>query len=175
MLGNHYVHTLTKQEFLDGVGQKKSYYSFDEGGVHFVVLDACFRSDGKPYGRKNFEWTDTSIPQEQVEWLQADLKESSGPTIVFTHQRLDVSNHYGIKNAPEIRKLLQDSRRVVAVLQGHSHKNSYKAIAGIHYCVLAAMVEGSGEKNNSYSTVDVLTDGTVRVEGSRRQEDYNWS
>ena len=35
---------------------------FDRGGFHFVVLDACFRSDGVPYGRKNFKWTDTKIP-----------------------------------------------------------------------------------------------------------------
>src|SRR5829696_5987798 len=43
VLGNHCVFTLTKDEFLGGVGQGRSYYSFDEGGVHFVVLDACFR------------------------------------------------------------------------------------------------------------------------------------
>ena len=52
VLGNHCVDTLTKEEFLGGVEQEKSYYSFDRGGVHFVVLDACFKSDGTPYGRK---------------------------------------------------------------------------------------------------------------------------
>ncbi len=49
VLGNHCVDTLTKDEFLGGVGRDKSYYSFDSGGVHFVVLDACFRSDGKTF------------------------------------------------------------------------------------------------------------------------------
>src|SRR5207248_3792797 len=52
VLGNHCVDTLTKDEFLAGVGQARSYYSFDRGRVHFVVLDACFRGDGRPYGRK---------------------------------------------------------------------------------------------------------------------------
>ena len=56
VLGNHCVDTLTKSEFLEVVGQEKSYYSFDKNGVHFVVLDSCFLSDGTPYRRKNFKW-----------------------------------------------------------------------------------------------------------------------
>jgi hypothetical protein len=48
VLGNHCVTTLTKAEFLDGVEQEASYYSFDRGGFHFVVLDSCFRGDGEP-------------------------------------------------------------------------------------------------------------------------------
>ena len=55
VLGNHCVSTLTKPEFLTGVKQKKSFYSFDAGGYHFVVLDACFRKDGVAYGRNNFD------------------------------------------------------------------------------------------------------------------------
>src|SRR5690606_3474265 len=58
VLGNHCVDTLTKEEFLGEVGQAKSYYSFDHGEIHCVVLDACFRSDGTPYQRRNFTWTD---------------------------------------------------------------------------------------------------------------------
>lgn len=174
VLGNHCVYTLTKDEFLDGVEQESAHHSFDSGGFHFIVLDACFRSDGEPYGRKNFEWTDPNIPTEQVEWLQADLAQSGGQAIVFVHQRLDVSNHYGVKNAAEIRKVLEDSGKVLAVFQGHSHENDLNEINGIHYCVHRAMVEGSGEANNGYSTVDVLADGTLRVTGYRKQQEYEW-
>ncbi|MBT6156053.1 MAG: alkaline phosphatase [Planctomycetaceae bacterium] len=175
VLGNHCVYTLRKDEFLDGVGQKKSYYSFDSGGFHFVVLDSCFRSDGKPYGRKNFQWTDPNIPAEEVEWLKADLKSAKGQTIVFAHQRLDVSNHYGVKNAAAVRKVLEDSGKVLAVFQGHSHKNDYKEIAGIHYCVLAAMIEGSGAENNGYSVMDIFEGGSIRITGFRKQQNREWS
>ncbi len=88
MLGNHCVYTLIKREFLDGVEQKRSYYSFDSGDFHFVVLDSCFRSDGEPYRRKNFKWID-----------------------------LD---------------------------------------------------------NNGYSMINLATDGTISVEGFRKQMNYNW-
>ena len=175
ILGNHCVHTLTKHEFLEGVGQKTSYYSFDTGGFHFVVLDACFRSDGQPYGRKNFRWTDSNIPQDQIEWLQSDLKRANGKAIVFVHQRLDVSNDYGVKNAAQVRKVLEDSKKVLAVFQGHSHQNDLKDINGIHYCVLRAMIEGSGKENNGYCLLDIFTDNTIRIAGFRKQKNYEWS
>ena len=175
VLGNHCVDTLTKEEFLDGVGQAKSYYSFDAGGFHFVILDACFRSDGKPYGRKNFKWTDPNIPAEQVEWLQADLKAARGKAIVFVHQRLDVSNNHGVKNAAAVRQVLEESGKVLAVFQGHSHQNDLREINGIHYCVHRAMVEGSGVENNGFSIADIFADETIRVTGFRKQTTYNWS
>ena len=175
VLGNHCVFTLTKDEFLEGVGREKSWYSFDEGGFHFVVLDSCFRSDGEPYGRKNFEWTDPNIPAEQVEWLAADLAEATGKTIVFAHQRLDVSNHYGVKNAEQVRTVLEESGHVTAVFQGHSHENDYNEIGGIHYCTMVAMVEGSGAESNGYSSMDLFEDGVIRITGYRKQSNYDWS
>lgn len=174
VLGNHCVYTLTKKEFLSTVGKKSSYYSFDHNGIHFVILDACYRSDGKPYGRRNFEWTDPNIPDSQVDWLKADLQKATGQTIVFVHQRLDVQNHYGVKNASVIRKLLESSGKVTTVFQGHSHKNEVTEINGIHYCVHRAMIEGSGDENSGYSTVDVFEDGSIRLTGFRQQENYQW-
>ena len=174
VLGNHCVDTLTKTEFLEGVEQEKSYYSFDRGEFHFVVLDACFRNDGEPYGRKNSMWNDANIPAAEVEWLQADLKSTSKKSIVFAHQRLDVSNDHGVKNCPEVRKIIEESGKVLAVFQGHSHQNDLKDIGGIHYCTLVAMVEGSGAENNGYSVMEIDHDGTIRLTGFRKQKEYDW-
>jgi 3',5'-cyclic AMP phosphodiesterase CpdA len=174
VLGNHCVDTLTKKEFLDAVGQKEAHYSFDRGGVHFVVLDACFRGDGKPYERKNFKWTDANIPADQLDWLKSDLKATDKPVVVFAHQQLDVGNDYGVKNAADVRKVLEGSKKVLAVFQGHSHKNDYKEIGNVHYCTLVAMIEGSGIENNGYSILDVAPDGAITVTGFRKQKSYEW-
>lgn len=174
VLGNHCVDTLTKSEFLDGVEQKKSYYSFDRGDFHFVVLDACFRSDGEPYGRKNSKWNDANIPAAEVEWLQADLRAASKKTVVFAHQRLDVSTDHGVKNCPEVRKVFEESGKVLAVFQGHSHQNDLKDIGGIHYCTLVAMVEGTGAENNGYSVMEIAPDSTIHLTGFRKQSNYDW-
>jgi UDP-2,3-diacylglucosamine pyrophosphatase LpxH len=173
VLGNHCVDILTKEEFLGGVERDRAYYSFDRGGFHFVILDACFRGDGQPYGRKNFHWTDPNIPSAELEWLTADLKATDRRTIVFVHQRLDVSDDHGVKNAPEVRRVLESSGRVLAVFQGHSHENDYREINGIHYTVLRAMVEGSGAENNGYSLLAIQPEGTLRLAGFRQQRSFS--
>jgi alkaline phosphatase len=172
VLGNHCVDMLTKEEFLAGVERERSYYSFDRGGFHFVILDACFRSDGQPYGRKNAHWTDANIPPAELEWLKADLQSTDKKTIVFAHQRLDVSGNHAVKNASQIREALEASGKVLAVFQGHSHQNDYREIAGIHYTTLVAMVEGSGAENNGYSHLDLHANGSMRLIGFRKQKSY---
>lgn len=175
VLGNHCVDTLTKDEFLGGVEQPKSYYSFDRAGFHFVVLDACFRGDGQSYGRKNSKWNDANIPAAELEWLEADLKSNDKQVIVFAHQRLDVSTDHGVKNCPEVRRILESSGNVRVVFQGHSHQNDLKDISGIHYLTLVAMVEGSGVENNGYSLMEIASSGTISIRGYRKQKTHEWS
>lgn len=170
VLGNHCVDTLTKEEFLGAVGQDRSFYSFDRAGTHFVVLDSCFRSDGQPYGRRNFQWTDANIPAAELEWLEADLRASDTPVVVFAHQRLDVDGNHGVRNNAAVRNVLESSRKVLAVFQGHSHANDLVEIGGIHYCTLAAMVEGSGAENNGYALLEIAPAGTLELTGFRRQK-----
>jgi UDP-2,3-diacylglucosamine pyrophosphatase LpxH len=176
LLGNHCVQILTKEEFLGGIERKQSYYSFDEGNYHFVVLDACFTSAGVPYQRNNFKWDDCFIPPAELDWLAADLKANAQKkTIVFAHQRLDNIAQYAPKNAAEVRKCFEAAGNVLAVFQGHSHKNDYQNIAGIHYCTLVAMVEGSGAENNAYTTLDILPGNVLRLTGFKKQKSYRWS
>ncbi len=174
VLGNHCVDTLTKEEFLGGIEKQRSYYSFDRGEFHFVVLDSCFRGDGQPYGRRNFKWTDANVPAAELDWLKADLQASQYPVIVFAHQRLDVANNHGVKNNADVRKVLESSGNVLAVFQGHSHQNDLKSIGGIHYCTLVAMVEGSGETNNGYSVMELDGRATIRLNGFRKQRSHTW-
>ncbi len=172
VLGNHCVGTLTKPEFLGLVGQERSYDSFDLNGTHFIALDACFRGDGQPYGRKNFDWKDSLLAPAEVEWLRDDLRKTPHKTVVFIHQRLDAAPPHGVKNAPEVRKILEESRKVLLVLQGHSHQNDHKHLGGIHYVTLAAMVEGTGQENNAYALLDLLPGDAIRIRGFRRQKSY---
>jgi len=175
VLGNHCVYSLTKSEFLEIVGQPKPYYSFDLNDYHFIVLDACSRSDGEPYGRKNFNWTDSNIPASEIEWLKADLEKTPHKTIAFIHQRLDVEGHYGVKNAAEVRRVLEKAGKVQAVFQGHYHRNDHREIDGIHYCTLAAMVEGSGAEANAYAVVNILPGDIIHTTGFKKQKSYQWS
>lgn len=171
VLGNHCVDTLTKEEFAAHTGAAKtSHYSFDHAGFHFVILDACYRSDGEPYGRKNSNWQDANVPPAQLQWLREDLAKTSTPIVVFAHQRLDDAGPHSVRNAEAARTLLEQSGRTLVVFQGHSHKNDYQQIRGVHYVTLVAMIEGSGAENSGYSFLDIMADRSLRVRGFRRQE-----
>ena len=169
VLGNHCVSKLTKDEFLahSGAPVKKSSYSFDVSPFHFVVLDANFRRDGTPYAAGNFDWTDTWIHPPQQEWLADDLRRAGArKTFVFVHQNLhDETNAHGVKNAPQVRRVLEEAGNVVAVFQGHMHSGGYARIGGVHYVTLRAMVEGPTLENNAYAIVTVAKSGQPAFEG----------
>jgi 3',5'-cyclic AMP phosphodiesterase CpdA len=63
---------------LDRLKIKRSYYSLDAGGWHFIVLDNIARRNGSYYSLLN---------SEQIEWLTADLKSNAlrKPVCVFSH------------------------------------------------------------------------------------------
>jgi len=171
VFGNHCLYQLSKKEFSELSAARPTHYSFDHGRWHGVVLDACFTSKGEPYQRKNFRWTDANIPDAQIAWLTDDLRRTKLPTLVFTHQRLDPSGKYMIRNAEKVRKVLADAGNVAAVFQGHSHQNFHREIDGIHYCVTRGMIEGEGLKNNGFALVSGYPDGSLSVEGFGKQVD----
>lgn len=176
VLGNHCVWTLTKEEFLKGVGQDRSYDTLRQKGVRLVFLDACFTKAGEDYGRKNYTWTDTEIPGKERDWLKSVLAEDQRPTLVFVHQRLDVEGSYGVHSAREVRGILEDSKQVVAVFQGHNHVNDHKTINGIHYLTMNAVIEGPAPTNNSFAVMEYSpAEQQIRIEGHHHQKDYTLS
>ncbi|MFM7592830.1 MAG: metallophosphoesterase family protein [Isosphaeraceae bacterium] len=174
VMGNHCVDTLKKQEFLGQVGQQKSYFSFDTAGWHFIILDACFRADETPYERKNFTWTDSNIPNHELDWLKNDLAATKSNAIVFLHQRLDESGNHMVRNAAAVRRILEESGKIRAVFQGHSHQNDIQQINNIPYLTMVAMIEGSGPENSGFSLVTIDQQNHIRVEGFRKQNDYRF-
>ena len=139
--------------------------------MHFIVLDANYKSDGADYDHGNFDWTDANIPPAELKWLRQDLATSRGAVIVLIHQLLDGAGPHYVKNAAEVRQILDQSGRVLAVFQGHLHDGSYNLIEGIHYYTLRAMVEGPGLENNSYAIVEVRPDMSITVTGYRKAVD----
>ena len=173
VVGNHDADSISKEQFSanvenTGIDAGKTYYSFDFKGVHFVVLDANYRADGADYDHGNFDWTDANIPPAELSWLREDLAEARGPAIVFVHQLLDGTGAHYIRNAAEVRAVLQSSGKGPAVFQGHQHSGGYSQMEGIHYYTLKAVVEGPGEEDNAYAVVEVRPDGCIIVAGYRK-------
>ena len=88
--------------------------------------------------------------------------------VVFIHQLLDGEGPVYVKNAAEVRRILQESGKVLAVFQGHHHEGAYSRIDGIHYYTLKAVIEGHGQENNSYAIVELPRDRDLIVTGYRK-------
>jgi len=175
VLGNHDMDSISKMQFLKRVDNTNidsncSYYSFDSNGLHFIVLDANYRADSTDYDHGNFDWTDANIPSKELDWLKQDLAAAPGAVIVFIHQLLDGTGSVYVKNAAQVRQVLEASGKVLAVFQGHHHSGSYSDISGIHYYTLKAVVEGQGPENNSYAIVEVHPDGSITITGYRKTQ-----
>jgi len=175
VLGNHDQDSISKKSFLEnvvntGITADKSYYSFVRKDIQFIVLDANFRKDGTPYDCGNFDWKDANIPEEELNWLKSVLAGHAGKSVVFIHQRLDAETAECVQKSPEIRKILSDSGKVLAVFSGHDHKGGLVKIDGIHYYILKAVIEGSGSENNSYAIVEVRKDFSLNVVGFRKAQ-----
>lgn len=102
------------EEFDKVFGAKQ--YSFDCGGLHFMLLDADRVYRGAP--GQNAEGY-TVFNDSTFEWIQKDLeRHRQQPTIVAMHEPICPQTFL---DAPRLRELLDRFPNVFLVLQGHLH------------------------------------------------------
>ena len=172
VLGNHDMACFSKSVFFANCPAEKGYYSFEEKGFHFVVLDACCNKDESDYDTGNFDWKESYVPRAQQEWLRTDLAKTDLSVVVFIHQRLDDDKDvHCVKNAAQVRQILEDSGSVLAVFQGHDHRGAYNTVNGIHYYTFSALVNGPGLKNNAFATVEIWHKGHIAIKGFGKIKD----
>lgn len=137
------------------------FYSFDFGGVHFVVL--C---------TQEIKDTAVHLPQEQLEFAERDLAATALPSIVLMHHPISeqrVEGNRWFARAPHLcrvvergaaRRVLEASGKVIAVFNGHVHWNHLDVIRGIPYVTLQSLTENldddaPGRAAAAYAVVDI--------------------
>jgi len=129
--GEHDVLDDNRSTFLERYGQKsggRGYYSFDHGGVHFVALVNVLDFASGGHGR---------LGQEQLEWLEADLKgqSASQPLVLFTHIPLwSLYPQWGW-STDDWPQAFDYVKRFgsVTVLNGHIHQVVQKVEGNVRY------------------------------------------
>ena len=169
VLGNHDEDCISKQDFYSIVHNSHirkdlTYYAFQKGGYRFIVLDACYDSIGRDYDKGNFLWSDTNIPSEELTWLNHQLKVTKLPVVIFVHQPLNGHTKVSVSNASSVRAILEHSKKVLCVFQGHDHQGGYELINGIHYYTLKGLIEGNFPESNSFAIVS-LSKNKVTIKG----------
>ena len=147
VLGNHDMDRNRKSDVLAYLGERESYYSFDCGGVHFVVLDACCFADGetcRDYDNGNYKYAAegdrvSMLSSETLDWLAKDLAVATYPTVLFSHQSL-IESRASIGNAEALRAILRQAPKgVILAICGHEHVDRLERREGVYYYCLNSM------------------------------------
>lgn len=168
VIGNHDVEAMPKRRFLELTGHASPHRTRPLGPqLQLVILDAAFTRDGTPYGQGPYHWSDSAVPEAQLHWLEQALRPPSPPTLICAHQRLDADgNLHTIANAADVRRILERSGRVRAVITGHDHTGALNVINHIPYVTLPSMVQGDGLDQTGYSILHVAP--RLRLQGFAR-------
>lgn len=133
LLGNHDTDGgFTREQAMEFWGMKSRYYSFDQAGYHFVVLDG---NDPNPNPWSGYN---RYINQEQQDWLRKDLASTDLHTIIFSHQTLENADG-GVANLKDVQGILESANKqagftkVIASICGHHHTDYMTQINDIYY------------------------------------------
>ena len=130
VIGNHDMDGgFEKKDTVKFYGMPDRYYSFNKNNFHFIVLDGTVGA---------YPWTPD---EEQIAWLDEDLKKTNLPTMVFIHQPLErdvISNADPIRNLIESHKL-KGHPKVIACLMGHRHMDYFNVINQIPHLEINSM------------------------------------
>ncbi len=176
LIGNHDLRYLTRQENEGITGSPGTSYSRDINGYHFIFWNPNVNNGDM--GLK--------LDPEDLYWLKADLAGNDKPAVLFCHVPFDndeqdndhaltesekatgiITNRYYYKEAPNIRKILEDSGNVILALGGHRHMNRHREINGIHYFTQQSLTNKYKEKNRVPTgtwTMLEIEDGNITIE-----------
>ena len=154
VLVNHDCDMCSKQETLRFLeAENGSYYSFDHGGFHFVVLDTNYlkTSSGEfiAYENANYfaagfrkDMVRENVSPDQIAWLKEDLANTKNATIVFSHASFSLvgAPSFAVKNHKELREIFRNAPAgVVACFNGHHHVDLCAKEEGIWYVQINSM------------------------------------
>jgi len=119
VIGNHDIYNGNWIVWKDYIGSTR--YKIDGGGTTLFILDSANAFFGK----------------EQLDWLERELKHTSGHVFVFTHTNLFVSNLLNIQHLSDknerarITYILKDKCDIM--FMGHSHERWEHVAGGVKY------------------------------------------
>ncbi len=157
------------------------YYSFDRGGVHYVVLDDVFWPGSDGFGSDNDDYLG-HIDTAQLAWLEQDLAlvDDGRTVIVFTHiPPLSTAYRRSGNSSPPVGGMILNRQAMYDLLapyeahivSGHTHENEHRYASGRHEHVVGTVC-------GAWWTGPICHDGTPRgyavyeVEGESVQWRY---
>lgn len=167
-IGNHDLRSMNKREEVEKIfGYDHSTFSFNHNGLHIVVLGTYVNNElGTAEGGI---YKTQFISNEDVLWLENDLKTNNLPTIICLHFGVaedDMKGNWWFESCPdtallgnrkEIKQILESNRNILGVFSGHQHWTKFIKENNISYYVLGSLTENinnDGIPDGVYFTVE---------------------
>jgi hypothetical protein len=129
VIGNHDIrdHGLKRSDCLKAWGMPSRYYRHDFPSMILLVLDG--NDPGSPSYKGGYP---SYVGKEQLDWLESQLKETTKPVIIASHQPL--AGHFAVDNAKAIQQLLSRHQdRIALCINGHTHLDHHLNVGGVDY------------------------------------------
>jgi len=165
---------------MERLALKERYYSFDQAGWHFVVLDSMQRAETgeHPYVAR--------LDEEQFAWLKRDLATTPATTPVCVLSHIPIfgaasffdgmcerSGNWSVPgawmhiDARRIKDLFHHHPNVKVCFSGHLHMEDDVTYLGVRYICNGSVCGGwwkgkHQEFSPSYALLDFYDDGTVQ-------------
>lgn len=179
--GNHDLYNLTRADHAAAIGRDGSSQIIHTDQATMILWSPNTNGrDGDGY---------LSAWQSHIDWLEKALAAATGPCVVFSHVPLDntTDDDKGIQlgenkffpgfyvEGANIRKIMEDSGKVILCMAGHRHRNRHQDINGIHYITQQSLVQRHrtlGRAIGAFSVV-AIDDTQIKITGyGIRQPDY---
>jgi manganese-dependent ADP-ribose/CDP-alcohol diphosphatase len=185
VLGNHDFAVADDKKALvaQRMGMPARYYSFEEKGWLFLVLDGNDLSDyGWPASSPELanslalhhdkyptapDW-DGGLGEAQMRWMDEALTRADRQgqkVVLYCHFPVYPLNPHDLWNAPDVIAMLERHRCVKAWINGHNHDGNYGEKAGIHYVNLKGMLD---TEQTAYAVIEFY-EHRIQINGFGRQ------
>jgi 3',5'-cyclic AMP phosphodiesterase CpdA len=169
------------------------YYSFQENGWRFIVLDgndisfygpsehvskisvdSLFQKaqraenpSAKPYNG--------GLSKKQLNWLNAELEEARSNeqnVLIFSHFPMWPIDNHNVWNNDELIALVDQYPEVKAFFAGHNHQGSYGLRKGVHHLTFKAVV--NTPDSSAYALVH-FDKNQIQIQGFGREQSRSLS
>lgn len=177
-----------KKMALDNLGMEKTYYSFDQGGWHFIMLDSIHPT------KTDAMWI-ARLDDEQFEWLKNDLAATPAdrPVVVCSHMPIiqvcsmrtmkpNEDNNYEFGPT----SMMTDARRIIDLFakhpnvklcySGHVHSLDRIELMGVTYICGGAVCGAKWNELGRYAPQPGYSVATLHPDGKFESNfhSYGW-
>lgn len=156
VVGNHDLRSLDTDSYKSALNIDYLHKVIDKNGFRLILLDTNYKENGEHYSDESY--ASAYVSTEELNWLSQQITESPDPVIIFSHHSpMEKNGRQDIKNAAEVKEVIQSSGKVVAVISGHNPTQYHKEENGVHYIIINNLT--SVKSRRTYAFIEAQREG----------------